>query len=340
MKVFHTPASTMHDPQSYFRRGATIPHPEQPLRYTVLLEAARHAGLQLECAPAAGLDPLRAVHDQDYLEFLANAWQRVDELPGPVDQILTGHFAKPQMHRRPTGLLGQIGYYTADTSTPIVGGTWRAVTASADAAIAAADAALVDGAAYALSRPPGHHAFADCAAGFCFLNNSAIAAQRLAEQTGERVAVIDVDVHHGNGTQAIFYTRPDVLTVSIHGHPGNFYPYYAGYEDETGDGEGEGANLNIPLSPGTGDLGWLAAIEAAIRRAATFGATSLVVALGLDAAADDPLSVLTVSGEGFWHAGRLLGEMRLPSAIVQEGGYLCAALPVNLGRFLDGFRSA
>lgn len=338
MRAFHDERSLAHDPDRYFRRGTVVAHPEQARRYTVLRDALSDAH-PLEAAGDHGLAPVLAVHTPDYVSFLRDAWSRRSELPEIGEEILSGHFARPHMSRRPDGLLGLIGYHLADTSTPIRAGTWSAASAGAEVAVSAAEAALADGAAYALCRPPGHHAYADSAGGFCFLNNSAIAAQRL-RASHERVAILDIDVHHGNGTQGIFWERGDVLTVSIHADPATYFPYFAGYEDETGAGAGAGANRNIPLPHGSGDGVWLAAIEDALSLIAGFRPGALVVALGLDASEHDPIGALKVTTQGFARAGATIARAGLPSVVVQEGGYLCDALPVNLRAFLDAFDAA
>ncbi|MGP9821431.1 histone deacetylase family protein [Salinarimonas sp. NSM] len=338
MIAFHDARSAAHDPDTYFRRGAMVAHPEQASRYEILRDAI--AGRHSLAAPAEhGEAPILAVHDEGYVRFLADAWSRRAELPGTVDEVLSGHFARPQMSRRPEGMLGLIGYYTADTSTPIRAGTWDAVRAGAQLATSAADAALAHGRAYALCRPPGHHAYADSAGGFCFINNTAVAAQRLRETHG-RVAILDIDVHHGNGTQGIFYTRGDILTVSIHADPADYFPYFAGYAGETGAGDGTGFNRNLPLAHGSGDAPWLATLGEALDGIARFSPGALVVALGLDAAEDDPIGALRVTTDGFARAAETIAAARLPTAIVQEGGYLCEALPRNLSAFLDAFDAA
>jgi acetoin utilization deacetylase AcuC-like enzyme len=338
MLVFHSPSSVEHDPATYFRRGKTIAHPESAERFLVLRDALAGAGFQLTEARDLGLAPLAAVHTPEYLDFLAHAWERRAEVDPCAEELLTTHFARPQMHRRPTGLLGLLGYHTADTSTPIRAGTWRAVFGAAQAAICAADAAVTEGCAYALCRPPGHHAFADTAGGFCYVNNTAIAAERLRTRLNARVAVLDIDVHHGNGTQGIFYERPDVLTVSIHADPSNYFPFYSGYADETGRGAGEGFNLNLPLPQGSGDGVFLHAVRRALERIAAFAPSGLVIALGLDASEHDPIGALQVTTQGFASvAAAIAHALRVPIAIVQEGGYLCPALPVNLISFLKQF---
>ncbi|WP_372425668.1 histone deacetylase family protein [Salinarimonas chemoclinalis] len=338
MRAFHDPRSATHDPDTYFRRGAIVAHPEQASRYAILRDAiaARH---DLSAPAEHGEAPILAVHDAGYIRFLSEAWDRRAELPGSVDEILSGHFARPHMSRRPEGLLGLVGYYTADTSTPIRAGTWDAVRAGAQVAVSAADAALAERRAYALCRPPGHHAYADSAGGFCFLNNSAVAAQRLRE-THARVAILDIDVHHGNGTQGIFYTCGDILTVSIHADPADYFPYYAGYADEIGAGDGTGFNRNLPLAHGSGDAPWLAALAEALDGIARFAPGALVVPLGLDASEDDPIGALRVTTDGFARAAEAIAAARLPTVIVQEGGYLCEALPRNLSAFLDAFDAA
>ena len=191
-------------------------------------------------------------------------------------------------------------------------------------------------ASYALCRPPGHHAFADMAGGFCFLNNSAIAAAHL-RQRHERVAILDVDVHHGNGTQGIFYERGDVLTISIHADPAWFYPFVWGYAHERGAGAGLGANFNIPLPLGTGDDDFIAALARAKAMLAAFAPGALVVALGLDASEHDPLAGLAVTTDGFHRIGAAIASIGLPTVFVQEGGYLSDILGANLTAVLGGF---
>jgi acetoin utilization deacetylase AcuC-like enzyme len=340
MRVFHDANSVRHDPTQFFRRGTLIDHPEQPARYTILRDAVLADGHELVQAPDAGLAPITAVHDPGYVAFLREVWDRRAEVPGIADEILTGHFARPQMYRPPQGLLGLVGYYLADTSTPIRAGTWSAVYGAAQVAIAAADAARDDGYSYALCRPPGHHAYANSAGGFCYLNNTSIAAERLRQTTQDKVAILDIDVHHGNGTQGIFYERADVFTQSIHGDPANYFPFYAGYADETGSGAGLGFNRNWPLPQGTEDDVWLRVIADALDAIGAYRPAALVVALGLDASGDDPIGCFKISRAGFDSAARAIASLGVPTVIVQEGGYLCEALPRNLSAFLSGFEAA
>lgn len=340
MLVVHSPESLKHAPTEYFRRGEIVPHPEQGERYTILHDALQAAGHELIVATCDALDPILAVHTHEYVEFMRMAWDLKDELPGAPHEILTGHFARPQMHRRPTGMLGLVGYHMADTSTPIREGTWEAILGSAQCAVVAADEVRERGRAYALCRPPGHHAYADSAGGFCFFNNTAIATERLRGALGANVAILDIDVHHGNGTQGIFYERADVLTVSIHADPTDYFPYYSGYADETGAGPGAGANRNISLAHGSGDDIFLAAIADGLAAIAAFKPAALVLALGLDASEHDPIGALRVTTDGFSRAAALIAAAGYPTALIQEGGYVSEALPRNLVAFLGAFDAA
>lgn len=343
MRVYHSTTSTAHDPTTFSRRGATVPHPEGVERYFVLHRSLIQAGFHVREAQDNGLEPLLAVHAPEYVRFLSTIWDRRGDIDPPIDpaavELTPTLFPRPQMHRRPTGLIGLLGYYMADTSTPILAGTWASAYGSAQAALSAADAVLTTRYAYALCRPPGHHAYADCGGGFCYINNAAVAAQRLCSIVGPRVAVLDIDVHHGNGTQGIFYDRSDVLTVSIHGDPSTCYPCFAGYEDEIGAGEGAGYNLNMPLPHRSGDVVFMDAVTAALARIREFEPAALVVSLGLDASEDDPIGVLKVTRDGFIKTARAVARLELPTVFVQEGGYLCPALPLNLVAFLQALES-
>ena len=354
MKVFHHPDSLAHAPPLFYRQGALVGHPEQPGRAELLLRAAKAAGhtavavgggtpamppgegaLEIESQDLAAL--LR-VHDSNYLSFLSEAWSRRDELPKRCDSLIATHMARPQMRRRPTALAGQIGYYMADTSTPLLAETWRSVLASARVALSAGRAVLdgQDKVAYALCRPPGHHAYADSAGGFCYLNNTAIVAAEIAARAGS-ASVLDIDVHAGNGTQGIFYERADVTTVSVHVDPGVYFPFFAGYADERGRGAGDGHNLNLPLPLGAEDDVWLDALRRGLDAAIASRPSVLVVALGLDASEHDPLKGMAVTLGGFAKAGRMIAGARWPTVLVQEGGYLQPALGEALAAFLAGF---
>jgi acetoin utilization deacetylase AcuC-like enzyme len=337
MKAFFADEQKLHDPKAFLSSGAVQPNPEQPERAQRLLSAAKDAGCAVERPPRYGLGPIAAVHTPEYLEFLQNIYHRWQRIEGASHEVIPNIHPLARTGAYPASAVGQAGYHMADTACPISAETWDSACWSAWSAVAAGDAvAAGQPAAYALCRPPGHHAFADVAGGFCFLNNTAVAAQRLVK-SGRRVAIVDVDLHHGNGTQGIFYARSDVLTVSIHADPVRFYPFFWGHANERGEGSGLGFNLNLPLARKSGDAEFLAALDAAKRRIRCFAPDALVVALGLDAFEGDPFGGLSISTEGFSRIAQSIAKLGIPSVIVQEGGYLCDALGPNLRAFLTGF---
>jgi len=343
MQIVFSEAQLAHAPQRFLVRGAWQPCPEKPERATMLLDGLRAGGQLPEILAPDRLsdqvieNAIGAVHDARYLAFLRTAHERWQRLPGAADLVTPNMHPRSRQDGYPQSVVGQAGYHMADTACPIGADTWAAARASAATAVHAVQLVL-DGrdSAYALCRPPGHHAYADMAGGFCYLNNSAIAAQHL-RQHFRRVAIVDIDVHHGNGTQAIFYERADVFTASVHADPANYYPFFWGYATETGAGEGAGSNLNVPLALGSLDDVYLQALEAIIAATRKHGAEALVVALGLDAFEGDPLAGLKVTTPGFREAGKLLGAVKLPTVLVQEGGYPAPELGVNLRALLDGF---
>ena len=338
MQLVFSKTQHRHDPRHFLSSGAPQPNPEVPGRIDRLLAGARAAGLGEVVPDDHGAGPLAAIHTPEYLQFLETIFARWQRIPDASPEVVPNIHPDRRDFSYPASAVGQAGYHMADTACPISEGTWEAAYWSAQTAAHAARM-VVGGerAVYALSRPPGHHAFADLAGGFCFLNNAAIAAQEL-RRTHDRVAILDVDLHHGNGTQGIFYGRGDVLTVSIHADPVRFYPFFWGHASERGEGAGLGCNLNLPLPRGSGDEPFLAALDVAIGRIRAFAPGALVVALGLDAFEGDPFGGLTVSTGGFARIGARCAGIGLPTAIVQEGGYLCDALGDNLTAFLTGFR--
>lgn len=337
MKAFYAEEQKRHNPKAFLSSGAPQPNPEQPERVERLLVGAKAAGCVVERPHNYGLGPISAVHTPEYIDFLQHIYPRWRRIEGASEEVIPNIHPIARNGSYPASAVGQAGYHMADTSCPISARTWESACWSAWSAVAAAEA-LQSGAAssYALCRPPGHHAFADVAGGFCFINNSAVAAQHL-RRSAMRVAIIDVDLHHGNGTQGIFYARPDVLTVSIHADPVRFYPFFWGHADERGEGPGLGYNLNLPLPRKTADEGFLAALDAGIKRVRAFAPDAIIVALGLDAFEGDPFGGLSVTTPGFAKIGEKLGGLKLPTVIVQEGGYLCDGLGDNLTSFLGGF---
>ncbi len=340
MKAVYTERHRSHDPQFFLVRGVVRRTTEQPERADRLLKGLAAGSHQLIEPAAFGQGPRARVHSAEYLRFLAEAWDQWSALGDAGPEMIANIHPVRRDATYPTSIVGKLGWHTADTACPIGPGTWAGACAATDVAVTAAQF-VIDGedASYALCRPPGHHAYADMAGGFCFLNNTAIAAAHLRLRH-ERVAILDVDVHHGNGTQGIFYARPDVLTVSIHAEPAHFYPFVWGYAHERGEGAGLGVNYNIPLPIGTGDDAYLTALADAKKTIEAFAPGALVVALGLDASEHDPLKGMSITTNGFSRIGAAIARIGLPTVIVQEGGYLSDVLGDNLTAFLGGFEGA
>ncbi|MAN98834.1 histone deacetylase family protein [uncultured Roseovarius sp.] len=340
MKAIFDARQWQHDPKHFMANGVIKPSPEQPERITRLTEGATAAGCDFIAPQDAGLGPIAALHSPEYVTFLRNIYARWQHIDGAGAEVIPNIHPASRSDNYPKSAVGQAGYHQADTACPIGAGTWEAAYWSAQTAVTGADMlAAGERAAYALCRPPGHHAFGDLAGGFCFLNNAGIAAERLRTR-GLRAAILDVDVHHGNGTQGIFYDRDDVLTVSIHADPARFYPFFWGHGDERGVGRGTGYNLNLPLARGTGDDAYLKTLDIALERVANFGADVVVVALGLDAYEGDPFQGLAITTPGFGRIGAAIAGLGLPTLFVQEGGYLCKELGENLTSVLTGFEGA
>lgn len=337
-----------HRPDREVWIGMPLDSSEVPDRVTVIEQALRSAGHHLVEADAHSDEALCSVHAPALVRHLSTVYsQWVDGgfVDHGQDRVVPYFFPTAAMlgpipHTRASSVHATAGQFCYDTMTTVGPGSWSAIRAAADCALTAADLVVGGQAerAYALCRPPGHHVTRDAYGGSCYLNNAALAAQALVDGGHERVAVIDVDAHCGNGTAAIFYDRPDVFYGSVHVDPAaGWFPHVVGHASETGSGEGAGATLNLPLAPGSGD----AAFMDGVRRLATgtrdFGATALVVSLGVDAAADDPESPLQVTLDGYAQAGAVvLGELDLPTVIVQEGGYHLPTLGRLTAAFLRG----
>jgi acetoin utilization deacetylase AcuC-like enzyme len=340
MKAFWTAAQLAHAPQFFLQRGVVRRHFETPARAESLLEACTALKLDIVEPPPAGRAALEAVHAADYLDFLRDSPDAWAMLPEHGPELVPNTHPSPEMvangARRPGMVVGKIGWYATDAACPITAHTWPAALAAAAGAIATADEAAAGRTAYALARPPGHHAYAGRAGGHCYLNNAAIAAERLRARGAGRVGILDIDSHHGNGTQGIFWDRDDVVFVSVHGDPAFYYPWFVGHAEERGAGAGAGCNLNLPLPQGTGDEGWLAAVAEGVRMLRRCGVDALVISLGFDASKDEPLNFLAVTEDGFARAGEAIRGLGVPCALVQEGGYNVSLLGVLLKRFLEG----
>lgn len=334
MKLIFDERQLLHAPKDYFRQGAFIPHPEQPQRAILLRDSLQAAGHTAVAPADHGLAAIQAVHTPAYVAFHETAWERWVAVKGPdLPAVPTFHSFRG-ISRVPQGVVGELGYYSSGTSCTIVEGTWEAIYWSAQAAIEAAVAVTAgEGLIYALCRPPGHHAHADCSNGFCFFNNAAIAAELLRGKF-DRVALVDIDTHAGDGSLEIFYERGDVFFASIHTDPSDYTPFFLGYPDERGAGPGAGASLNATLAPGSSPATILARFEEMMTAVEAFQPQALVVSLGFDMAEDDPLSLLGMTTAGFEAMARRLVGMGLPTVLVQEGGYLGPSLANNAVAFL------
>jgi len=333
MPVVWTDLHRLHEPGGEIWVGVRTPGTEVAARAERIRDELSVAGARLVSARPQRDDALLDVHDAELVDYLAQAWNDWDAAgltvdPGQ-DRVVPYVFPHPTLLSDgalavPTAASARAGAFAYDTMTFIGPGTWQAARAAIDTALTAADLVVAgESVAYACCRPPGHHAARACFGGSCYLNNAAAAAARLRASLDDRVAVIDIDAHHGNGTQAIFYDDPEVLVGSAHVDPGaGWFPHFMGFHDETGGG----ANRNVPLEPGSGDDPWLEAVRGLADWALDLGASALVVPLGVDAAEEDPESPLRVTARGFREAGHILGALGLPTVVVQEGGYDLASI--------------
>ena len=339
MKVFYSEAHRDHEPPfEIFDGGLRVPYLENPDRMDRILGALRETNWAEILEPTDfGLNPIFAVHDSDYVDFLASAWMEwLGTDARDKSTLLPSTFALRRQPQKPTSLLGRAGYYMMDLSACIVAGTYASALASAQCALSAARAVTNgESSAFALCRPPGHHAGKDYAGGYCFLNNAAVAADWLSAHG--KVALLDVDYHCGNGTQDIFYDRKDVLTISIHADPNFEYPHFAGYAGETGAGDGLGFHRNFPLAKGTDDARYLLVLEQALNLIRRFEPAYLVISAGMDIYADDPLGSIRVTTEGIGEIGKRIAALEMPAAILMEGGYNNEALGRNIVAFLSPF---
>jgi acetoin utilization deacetylase AcuC-like enzyme len=344
MDVVFSEAHRSHDPVRELVMGREVDVYEKPRRADAIAETLRAEGHFFREPSDHGREPIEAVHDRAFLDHLEHAWDEWVSLGWthpivpdtiPIPRLLAGSVHPPASVR------GRSGYHVFDTATPMVAGTYAAVRASADTALTAADL-LLDGEllAFALCRPPGHHAGTDFAGGYCFLNNAAVAGTYLrARGGGDRVAFLDLDFHHGNGTQQIFWDDPRTLTISLHGDPDRQYPYFTGRAAERGGPGAEDTNVNLPLPAGIDGLAYLEVVELATTRVAEFDPAWLVVPLGLDTFVDDPLGDLALRTEHYPLIGMTVGSLRLPTLVVMEGGYAVDALGPNVAGFLQGLEA-
>ena len=339
MKVFYSQEHRRHAPPfEVFDGGLRTPYMENPDRMDRIFEALHQTVWADINEPGDfGLDPIYAVHDTAYIDFLRSCWTEwLASEPRDPSSLLPATFALRRHPQKPTGLLGRAGYYLMDLSACIVEGTYHAALASANCALSAAQTvANGERMAFALCRPPGHHAGKDYAGGYCFFNNASVAANWLSSKG--RIALLDVDYHCGNGTQDIFYERDDVLTISIHADPNFEYPHYWGYANETGSGKGLGFHNNFPLAKDSDNARYLSALEEALRLIRKFEPNYLVVSTGMDIYADDPLGTFKVTTDGIGEIGKRIASLGLPTVVVMEGGYANEMLGTNIVAFLKNW---
>jgi acetoin utilization deacetylase AcuC-like enzyme len=325
MLIVGSEAHRAHHPRRPFLdRGVLVEPPEVPERIDRIVAALADTELGAPVAPAAfGLEPVLRVHPPEYLTFLEHAHARWREVTGQGEDAEAAGYARAireQPYEEPTHVIAQLGWYSHDND-PIVAGTWPAAAGAVDVTLSAwqAVADARERVAYALARPPGHHAAADSFAGYCYLNNAAVAAQAWVDR-GARVAILDVDFHHGNGTQQIFYDRDDVLFASLHADPADDYPFFLGFASERGWGAGEECNWNFPLPAGTDWDTYEPALEAACSRIRKYAPDGIIVSLGVDTALEDPDTFRLVAAD-YPRIGAAIAALDRPTLVVQEGGY-------------------
>lgn len=322
--------------------GQLLPCFEMPRRADMVLDRVKTVGLGEVIEPKNfGKNPILRVHKENFVTFLEAAWDEWNALGRSHDALPLNWSVRGMQNREPEVIDGKLSYFSFDAGTPVTAGTWRAATASVNVALTGLEAVLGGAkSAFSLCRPPGHHAAADYYGGYCFLNNAAIAAQAWRDRGAERVAILDVDYHHGNGSQSIFYDRADVFFTSIHGDPRQEFPYFLGYADETGSGPGDGANANFPLRWGSGFDLWSEALDQACKAITAQGAEALVISLGVDTFKEDPISQFRLESEDYFRIGERIAKLGLPTLFVMEGGYAVEAIGINAVNVLTAFEQA
>ena len=342
MIAIYNPDHHLHAPAFEIFRGERVACFETPARAGMVERRLAERGHILQPAHIDSRAVLPQVHSARYLHFLEHAWQEWLALDPANTTLQPFPSVWPVRTLRsaiePVNFTARLGLYSMDNGCALVAGTWAAAKAGADTAASAA-ALVLSGqrAVFCCTRPPGHHAGADFMGGYCFINNAAVTAQALINGGASKIALLDVDYHHGNGTQSIFYDRADVLFASIHGDPLTEYPFFLGHADEQGTGLGAGFNLNLPLAAGSSAAIWFEALEKACSRIAGHAADALVVSLGLDTFAGDPISKFLLQPDDFTRLGERLGRLGLPTIFVLEGGYAAAELGINAVNVLEGF---
>jgi acetoin utilization deacetylase AcuC-like enzyme len=340
MKVIYSEDHRLHDGAMEVLNGKLVPMFEMPSRMDMVLQRLAAQGYKDLAPPDKhGLAPAKRVHSEAFLGFLADAWDAWHKDWPKTSFGMPFTFSQRGLRQKPgVTAASKFGYWCFDMSAPFVPGTWQAIQSSLDCAITAQKLVQAGApAAFALCRPPGHHAMKDLAGGYCYINNAAAAAQAFRDAGAKKVCVLDVDYHHGNGTQDIFYDRDDVLFVSLHGHPDQEYPYFAGFAEETGKGKGEGFNINYPMPWGTKWDRYKEALADGIDKIRKFGPDALVVSLGVDTFEKDPISRFKLTSDAYPEMGRMIATLKLPTLFVMEGGYAVEEIGINAVGVLEGF---
>ena len=344
MKIFVSPKHSLHWLKVEFSLGQAKPCFETPSRVEVVIDQLKERQVgKISMPDSYPIEHITKIHSSDYIDFLQTCWAEWEQVAGPDTDALASVFFRPdQRHRKPDHIEGKLGYYSGDLTAGLGRDSWQAIKSSADSALSGADCILRDErAAFSLCRPAGHHASKELMAGYCYVNNAAVAAQYLRDNGCTKVAILDIDYHHGNGTQSIFYERGDVFCVSIHGDPHCEYPFYLGYADEQGEGKGVGYNLNLPLPLGTTTWNeYSVALNTSIKKIADYAPNALVVSLGVDTYEGDAISHFKLKSGDFLAIGTMLEAMKLPTLFVFEGGYGGNELGLNTVNVLEAFDQA
>lgn len=342
METIFTEKHNLRNSTTELYGGQLVEPFERPSRAEYIIDRVRDTNLGPVSEPDDfGIDPIRAIHDKGFIDFLQLAWNDWQAEGYKGEAMPTVWPARRMSMRIPSYIEGRLGYYALSCETSISEGTWEAAYASAQVALTGAER-IHQGAraVFSLCRPPGHHAAIDMYGGYCFVNNAAVAAQNLLDKGASRIAILDVDFHHGNGTQDIFDARDDVLFISLHGDPMDAFPHFLGHADETGTGRGKGFTVNYPLPPNTDFPTWRAALAQALKQIEEYAPDALIISLGVDTFETDPISFFKLKSDDFTTYGADIAAANLPTLFVMEGGYDIAEIGVNAVNVLQGFESA
>lgn len=339
MKTIFTAKHKLRNAKTELYGGQLVEPFERPSRAEFIISRVKDQALGPVIDPQDhGMDGINKIHDEDYVNFMQVAWQEWQAQNFEGEAIPTTWPARRMSDRIPGFIEGKLGYYAMAGETSITEGTWEAAYWSAQVALTgAAELRSGESSVFSLCRPPGHHSAFDMYGGYCFLNNAAIAAQSFLDNGAKRVAVVDVDFHHGNGTQDIFYKRNDVLFASLHGDPSDAFPHFLGYSEEQGEDAGVGFNVNYPMKPGTGFDEWRTALADALTKVTEFKPDALVISLGVDTFENDPISFFKLKSDDFTTYGADIAKLKLPTLFVMEGGYDIEEIGINTVNVLQGF---